>query len=926
MRTTKFRVAWAILGVLSLSACDWFVGTEERIDRAAGHVSAGDYRAAFIDLQNAVRAEPNNVRARGMLADLSLKLGDLKAAEREVAAARANGATPSQVAELLARIRLARGEFKLLLEELENSSIQLVEPALSTYKGTALLALEQVPLAIAAFESALSSDAAWHQARIGLAEALLASGTSDEGAAEIEKVLAADPTNAIGWWVMSKLCRQRGDVQGAISALKRANEHAPGRLTLVQHNTTLATLVEAQMESGDIAGAAATHADLAKRSPEAPLTRLLAARLAILKREYSTAIAESQKALGVVPDFVPARLMLAAALLANGNINQAGAELSELLRQAPDNFEARKLLAQVNLRLHRPTDALEILQSRDIAGREDPQVDALLGLAKLAEGDERAAIALMERSLRAQPENSSARMDLALAYLRAGEHAKAKDLLRAHESKVGTPRRAALLIAAVAAADGQQAAIAEVERILAADGKDIGVLNVAASFFVEHGDTARARTYSERALAIDPKNATTLMTRARIASISHDLAAARTFLQRVLESDPSNSAARIALAQLALRSADQEDAAHWLQEVRSADPNAGEARMMLAAIHLQQNKIRDAEQIFREVWSAAENKAHASSAIGKLLAQAGRYDDALRRFREASQHEGSNPEHLLDIGRVQSALGNHVAARESTLRAVSLRPDDMAANATLAMIDARAGNHDAVRVRIERLKKVYPEDARVAVLQGDVAVLSRNYPEAVEAFARGYILQPSKAIALREYRARKLGGIEDAEAPLKVWLTSHPRDHDVRLLMAEAYAARGERRSAINHYELIVLDAPSSAATLNNLAWMYFEEGDARAEAMAKKAFDLAPGVAAIADTYGWILVRNGKPEAGLPVLERAAATSSTSPEIHYHFAAALSAVGERERARAALHSLLATHDDFSEANAARDLLEDLGG
>ena len=81
------------------------------------------------------------------------------------------------------------------------------------------------------------------------------------------------------------------------------------------------------------------------------------------------------------------------------------------------------------------------------------------------------------------------------------------------------------------------------------------------------------------------------------------------------------------------------------------------------------------------------------------------------------------------------------------------------------------------------------------------------------------------------------------------------------------------------------------------MAWAYNEAGDPRALATAQRAYDLAPGNVAIADTLGWVLTGQGRAE-GLKFLRIAAAGAPRSADIQFHLAKALVAGGEIAEAR----------------------------
>ena len=106
---------------------------------------------------------------------------------------------------------------------------------------------------------------------------------------------------------------------------------------------------------------------------------------------------------------------------------------------------------------------------------------------------------------------------------------------------------------------------------------------------------------------------------------------------------------------------------------------------------------------------------------------------------------------------------------------------------------------------------------------------------------------------------------------------------------------------AIPPYEELLEVTPWNVVALNNLAWIYHQQGDERAMELARQAFELNSGNAAIADTYGWILFQAGKTEESLPVLEKAHELQPDSEEIAMHLAEAYRANGRDADAKRVL-------------------------
>lgn len=917
-------LATAVVCLLLLAGCDWFTSVDDRLGRAAQLASTGDDRAAVIELKNALKSEPDNARARLMLAALTLHMGDAKLADQELKRAMAAGADGIQAAELAADIQLALGRFTQLSDELGSATAKLQEPQLSIYRGLAAYGQGQMEVAEACFRSALQIDSQADRARVGLAEVLLQQGRSEEASQEADRALQMNPAGVRAHLVKGNILARRGEYSAAAKELESARDGSAAELNVLEQYSLLLALAEAQLGAGDIAAARQTQKEVEARTGASPLSGLVAARIAMAEQNYPAAITESQKVLAAAPQLLKVKLVLGAALLANGNLNQAEIQLADLVRQAPENLEARKLLAQVNLRLQRPDVAMQVLSPVQ-ADAADPQVSALLGWASLQRGDQSAGEELLERSVAAQPQNDKLKLDLALAYLSGGQPQKAIDLLKTVPAGQGDARRESLMIAAVGASRGSQAAKDEVDRMVAEHPQDVSILNIAAAFCIQQHDYDRARQHLGAALRSDSRSTVTLLAQGRVELLTGNVAGAKKALNAVLEIDPKNSTAVLWLAQLAARDGDTETARVQLEGLRKADPGAVVPRLWLGALYLHEKKVREADEVLREARNVPDSGASVPASIGKLYLAAGRYDEALNHFREAAQKDKTNPAYLLNIARAQLALGNPNAARESARSAITLQPDSIEAGSILIGLAIKDGNRTAAVDQLASLKKAHPTDPAVALLEGDSMMQLREPEAAAHAYASAYRMKPSSLAAARSLSARQAAKLPTPEALVEEWLKREPADAAARMVLADFRMTTGDVKAAIAHYEKIVSDSRPNAMALNNLAWLYFEAGDVRAEATARRAYEQAPGIAAIADTYGWILVKSGKAAAVLPILREAAEAPDALPEIRYHYAAAL-AGSDSEASRTILRALLASRQAFPGSEDAQKLLADLGG
>jgi putative PEP-CTERM system TPR-repeat lipoprotein len=923
--TSRNGFVVVLMLVASLSGCEWTLDAGDRIARAETKVAAHDDQGALIDLQNALREEPGNGKARLMVAEIALRQGDAAQAQSEYSRALAAGVSPETAAELGAKINVAAGEFEALLKQIDNGELRLNEPLKGAYRGVALQRLGRGAEAIAAFEGALAIDPQLSLANIGLAEMYASEGRSDDALQLLAKVTAANDKDALAWLTKGVLLAGRGEYADAIQALKKAKETAAGQLSTPRYFLLLASLAESQLASNELAAAKQTHAELAKRSADWPLTRLLGARIALVEQNYTVAVAEAQNAVTAAPDFSQAKLILGAALLGRGSYNQAETYLREVVRDAPENVEARKLLAQVNLRLQRPDAALQALTPAQTSNG-DPQVDALMGLANLQEGNRADAIVLLERSYKAQPTNKQVRTELAAAYLQDGRSEEAVRLLK-DSAAARDVRSDALLISALAAQEGGLAkANAEMMRIVEANPKDLDVLNMAAMFHLRQGDSSRARDLLNRALAIDPKHAATSLTLARLETGEGKLDQARAVLERADAANSKNANIRLALAENLVLAKRPDDAIKLLQTLREEQPESVPVRMTLARLYLHASKPAEADSLLAELKKASAGDAGIINAIGQIYADSRRYEEALREFSEAARMAKDEPSYWFNAARAQLALGNSIAARESAGKSVAVDPAYVPANVMLVMLDSREKRFDAASTRVAQLKKLRPKDANVVVLEGDVALQRGAYPAAADSYAQAVALRSTTQNVLRLYRARSAGKLPGAQSALEDRLKHEPGDTTIRMVLAEYLAAQGQVDRAVRELEHIAEGPTPNPMALNNLAWLYHEKSDPRARATAKQAYDALPDSPPVADTYGWILVQGGQVNEGLPILKRAAEGPKPQPDVQYHYAYALARSGNIEQAKRELIALTRSEVAYASKAEAVKLLRELGG
>ena len=99
----------------------------------------------------------------------------------------------------------------------------------------------------------------------------------------------------------------------------------------------------------------------------------------------------------------------------------------------------------------------------------------------------------------------------------------------------------------------------------------------------------------------------------------------------------------------------------------------------------------------------------------------------------------------------------------------------------------------------------------------------------------------------------------------------------------------GNYPQAEKAYREVLKNLPDHLRTLNNIAYLYAEETGRPKDALpyAKRAYDRAPGSAAIVDTYGWTLAKLGRWPEAQEYLAQAVQLDETEGAIRFHLARA---------------------------------------
>jgi putative PEP-CTERM system TPR-repeat lipoprotein len=395
----------------------------------------------------------------------------------------------------------------------------------------------------------------------------------------------------------------------------------------------------------------------------------------------------------------------------------------------------------------------------------------------------------------------------------------------------------------------------------------------------------------------------------------------------ILDRDSKNVDVMIALAELSLRRQQPPaEAESWLNKAIAVDPNAVVPRVALINFHLSQKDYGKALAAARELRQVAPSNTDAIDAMGRVQMASGDASNAVETYRQLVSAAPTVPLAYQRLAQAFVAAGDTQSAKTALRNGMATNPDAPSIIADLVNLLQRTGEADEALNTAKEWQRRHPETSIGDMIVGGVLMQQGKFSDASASFASAQKKNPSGQTLIALARARVSAGNGDvAVQELQSWIKENPRDVATRDFLATTLISQKKYDLAASESEELLKLQPNNPIVLNNLAWLYSQRNDARAVEFAEKAHSLAPNAAAIKDTLGYILIKSGNTDRGLPMLKEAYDASQKNPEIGYHLAAGLVKTGQKAEAKTLLETVLADQRNFDEKPEAKQLLDSLG-
>ena len=923
IRSIRLSAHWVgvFLTVLVAAACS--KSPEQLLASAEKHLASEDYKAAIIELKNALSEQPELARGRYMLGRALLATGDSPSAEKELRLALKYQFPEAQVIPPLAKALVDQQQYDKVLTEFGNKKVGDPEgdAELLSSVGSAQLQKGAMDKAEAAFQQALKLKPGYVRAELGMAQLSAAKGDLQTALGITEAVLAKQPQEVSAMMLRGALFVAQRKTTEALQLYERAAAVAPDNLAARFASVSLLIGSNRMDEAGKRLD------ELRQRAPKHPQTQYLSALVAQRKGDLPAARDAILQVLRVAPDHVPSLALAGSIEYSLRSFPTAEQYLAKALSRAPEAEFVRRLLVATYLQEGRTERAREAFAPFRATADRDPALATLAGEIALQGREFAEAETWFTKAAAAQPNDSRPKTRLALTHLSKGNVDVAlKELEAISASDPKQYQSDIALILNEIRRKNYDRALTAIARLESKQPNNPATFSMKGTALVGKKDVPAARQAFEQALRLQPTYFPAALNLAWLDLADNKPADANRRFERMLEADPKNVFALLTLAEFkATQGAKPSEVIDLVARAKTANPQAPETHTALIRAHLANRDAKQALVVAQEADRIVPNNPDIMNMLASAQMAAGEQNQAVATLGKLAASQPDSPEAALKLARAQASTGDRAAAIVTFSKLTERFPKYIVGKRDLVALYL-AGNQFQEAQAVARDIQKQP-NARLIGLQieADVLTAQRKWPEAIARLKEAEKLGKQPETTTRLLAALSGSGqSKEAEQVLNVWLKDNPKDPIVRNYAAERALAEKRYAQAVDHYRALTQLQPKNALMLNNLAWSAFMAKDSRALEWAEAAHKTAPTSPPILDTLANILLESGQTKRGLELMEQAVKIAPTNPGIRLNYAKALIKTGDKGKARKELETLSVLGDRYPQREEVASLLKAL--
>jgi len=526
-----------------------------------------------------------------------------------------------------------------------------------------------------------------------------------------------------------------------------------------------------------------------------------------------------------------------------GRLRDALNQAEDMLKQNPDNLDARRMLGRIYTRsvgdpqsgkIDEGKLKLAIEQYQKVTEKDPKDAESwvMLGRLYMFSTNSLEAEKAFNAALAAEPDNEDAITQLAVLYAELGDSKRAIEKLKVATSKNPNERMLTLL----------------------------------AEQYEQLRDFKSAAEILKKALEMAPDNGKI------VRGLAQDLAADRQFdealkiWEQIAAEEPKDPQAPLSISEIYRLKRDFPKAHAALGKAKALDNESLDVRYQEVQLAKDEGKTDEAIAALKSMLDDTARKTYSEIDGRRRAAYLEEYGILSRSIEKYAQ--------ALDAFKQMAALGPE-AAKESAVQTIETYVQSKDLDAAMREADAAVKKYpDERAVRAEHAT-VLAERGKIDDAVAEIRSLSKGEHDRETQLTMAQLYEKGK-------RFPEMGkALDEAET-----LSKSDEERVGVFFMRGAMYERMKKYDASEAAFRKVLELdPENAGTLNYLGYMLADRGVRLDEAyqMIKKAVDLDPNNGAYLDSLGWVYFRQGKLQEAQDQLQMAIDKMATDPTVHDH-------------------------------------------
>jgi len=572
------------------------------------------------------------------------------------------------------------------------------------------------------------------------------------------------------------------------------------------------------------------------------------------------AVEEYKLALNADPASPQLNNALADLYFRTGHVREAENTANALLKSAPDNIDAHKLLGRIYLRA--------LSDGQNAPSSSSPTGNVL---------DK--AITEFEKIVTLEPKSVEDRMILGQLYTVKHDHVKAEEEFKTAQAMDPDSEDVVLNLARLYAESGDIAQEAKVLETVPVGDRTVRMEDALGASYEQLKRSKDAIAAYQRAADMEPGGPRTLEALAQALLNDNQFDEALKQYDELLKADPENAGALVHISEIQRRQGKYEDALVTIRKARAKDANNLEAGYNEGLLLDVLGRLDESAKVFEKM---VDLTSHANGAYtteeknnrGIFLERLGTVYHEQNKTTEAI----AAYQRMIDMGGETAVRGYQFQvdtwrdakefdkAVDVSRKAVEANPKDRDLKLMLAAEMADVGKTDDGLAMAKGLLANNADDRQVWLALGQMYVRAHRWKEAEDAFNRADTLtvkqeDRSYVLFLRGELAERQKHYEPAEQFFRQTLELEPANAMALNYLGYMMADRGKQLpEALKLIRKAVELDPMNGAYLDSLGWAYFKMGEYElAEQNLRQAVDRDQTDATVHDHLGDLYEKTGR-------------------------------------------------------------------